>query len=108
MGSRGAGSGRVPNISYKRFPYSTIWKGGGTKEEKAQVTKTVTEFIKNAQAGDVYRLGGGFGSGGSEMEIVERGNGKLYIRSGRGNAVQLSRENVKKYIRNGATLIKRR
>ena len=110
MGSRGAGSGRLPNISYERFPYSTLWKGGGTKEEKAQVTKTVTEFIKNAKEGDVYQLGGGFGSaGGATFEIVTRGgSGKLYIKSGRNNAVQMSRENVKKYISNGAKLIKRK
>ena len=108
MGSRGAGSGRLPNLTYDRFPFATRWRGGGTKEEKAQVTKTVTEFIKNAKAGDVYQLGGGIGSAGGEtFEITERGGGKLYIRSGR-NSVQLSRENVKKYIANGARLIKRK
>lgn len=111
MGSRGSGSGRVPNLTYERFPYSTLWKGGGTKEERAQVTKTVSDFIKNAQAGDVYRLGGGFGSGGSEMEIIERGYGlsaSLYIKQERGNPLKLSRENVKRYISNGAKLIKRK
>lgn len=85
-------------------------EGGGTKEEKAQVTKTVSEFIKNAKAGDVYRLGGGFGSGGAEMEIIERGYGSsagLYIKQERGNPLKLSRENVKRYISNGAKLIKR-
>lgn len=68
---------------------------------------TVNNFIKNAKSGDVYRTGFGVGSSSDTFSITTRGSNNLQIRSSNGRQVQMNRENVKKWIMNGATLIKR-
>ncbi len=113
MGGRGSsfrgskvGGSFVPKESYEKFPYGYNSKYA-TKEEKKQVSQTISKFMENAQIGDVYSTGNGFGSLGSTFTITERGNGKKMIKAGHGNPVQMSRENVRKYIANGATLVSR-
>lgn len=101
--------------TYESFPPG--FRVGGKKYASAddvkKVRATVSRFMNEAKAGDIYEVGGGFGStGGSRFQVTERGGGKLYIgwidSDGRrkGNPVQMSRSNVEKYISNGAKKVK--
>ena len=106
MGGRGSSTTKTPNISYPRFSYS-VRIGRGTPEEKKLLSNTISDFMKNAKDGDVYRTGTGIGSGGETFSISGSGK-RMKIRSGRGNGVLMNRANVKSYIMNGASLIKRK
>ena len=65
--------------------------------------------MKNAKEGDVYTTGGGVGSAGSKFKVV-RSRGKLGLAWERDGyylrPVQMSRQNVEKFISNGAKLVK--
>lgn len=106
MGGRGS-AGLTTGV-YPKIPLSTRMFNGkhATKEEKAQKRNTVSRFMNEAKAGDVYRTGVGIGSRGDQFEIVSynRSPNKLGIRSG-GRTVALSRGNVESYIGNGARLV---
>ena len=98
--------------SYPAFPVGArIFGGrGATPEEKKQTREIVSRFMQEAKAGNVYSLGAGIMSGSGEtFEIVHynRSPNKLGIRSG-GRAVAMSRENVARYIMNGATLVNKK
>ena len=105
MGGRGSSSGLSTKTSYPRFSYAARM-GRGTPEEKKQMTKTITDFMKNAKDGDVFRTGGGIGSEGETFSITGSGS-KMKIRTERGRSVLMNRANVKSWIANGATLVKR-
>lgn len=91
------------------IPFSAYWCGGkyATDEEKKIKRDTVTRFIKEAKAGNVYKLGGIGTPEDSTLKIVayNRSKNGLGLKCGRGNTLILSRENVLAYIKNGATLI---
>ena len=106
MGGRGSSTVKTPNISYPRFSYS-VRTGRGTPEEKKVLSNTISDFMKNAKDGDVYRVGGGIGSRGETFSITGSGS-KMKIRSERGRSVLMNRANVKSWIMNGASLIKRK
>ena len=112
MGGRGGNSHLQPTLSYARLPIATLFKGGGTPAEKKQRRDTISSFIKNAKAGDVYRQGTGFGSAGGQFEIVSyrRSPNGLGIRAVNSNrqAVALTSANVASFIQNGATLVSRK
>lgn len=108
MGGRG-GTSRMVKASYPAFPVSTRMFGGAhaSPDDRAQKRAIVTRFLSEAKEGNVYSIGGGFGSrGGEQFEIVHfnRSPNKLGIRSG-GRTIALSRENAAKYIMNGVTLV---
>lgn len=97
---------------YESLP--VVFRLGGSQyaspEEKKQRRETLNRFMKEAKEGDVYSVGGGVGSaGGSQFEVVHynRSPNKLGLKwkNGRGQAVAMSRENVEKFISNGATLV---
>lgn len=107
QGANASGStAKTPNISYPRFSYA-VRTGRGSPEEKKLLSNTISDFMKNAKDGDVYRIGGGVGSGGDTFSITGSGS-KMKIRSSRGRSVLMNRTNVKSWILNGATLIKRK
>lgn len=111
MGGRG-GESRLSAVSYPALPSRLFMFGGegATAEDKALKRSVVSRFMAEAKVGNMYRLGGGFGSSGGEtIEIVHhsRSSNKLGIRGRNNRAVAMSRENVAEYIKNGATLIKR-
>ena len=99
---------------YEEFPVSM--RIGGRKyaspEDKKKARETVSRFMKEAKDGDVYEVGGGFGSSGGSRFQVTTSRGKLAIgwidSDGRRAAkpVQMSRANVEKYIANGAKKVK--
>lgn len=108
MGSRGSGSGRS---SYPAFPVGARLFGGrgASPADRAAKRSIVSRFMSEAKVGNVYSIGGGFGSsGGDRFSVVSfnRSPNKMGIRSG-GRTVAMSRENVAKYISNGATLVGR-
>ena len=113
-GSRGGkvgNSNSTPELTYETMPY-WVRMGGqkfSTKEERKQVTETITRFIDNAKPGQVYTVGGGFGSGESQFKVVGSGRGlelKWLSESGSRRSVKLNRANVKDFIFNGAKLIR--
>lgn len=106
MGGRGSSTNKTPNISYPRFSYS-VRIGRGSPEEKKQLSNTISDFMKNAKDGDLYRVGGGIGSGGETFSITGSGS-RMKIRTERGRSVKMNRENVKSWLLNGAALIKRK
>ena len=101
------------NEEYEPIPY-TIRAGGikyASPDEVKQARETVSRFIKNAKKGDVYVVGGGFGSAGGQKFTVTESRGKPalawidkdgYAR----NPVQMSRSNVREFLGNGAKLVK--
>lgn len=101
----------VKAISYPSLPIR-VRLGSASKEEKAEARKIIKDFMNNAQVGDVYSVAGGIGStGGSTFEIRNyRGTKNLALKwqNSNGNAVKMSAENVREYIKNGATLIERK
>ena len=108
MGSRGSGSGRS---SYPAFPVGARLFGGrgASPADRAAKRSIVSRFMSEARPGNVYSIGGGIGSsGGDRFSVVSfnRSPNKLGIRSG-GRTVAMSRENVAKYISNGARLVGR-
>lgn len=110
--SGGGGGGGGAGATYERIPL-TVQMGSryATKEEKQKARETISRFMQNAKAGDVYQLGGGFGSGGEQIEIVSHrrspnGLGIKSVGSSR-QAVAMSRSNVMSYIKNGARKVKR-
>lgn len=111
MGGRG-GESRLSAVFYPAL-HSRLFMFGGegaTAEDKALKRSVVSRFMAEAKVGNMYRLGGGFGSSGGEtIEIVHhsRSSNKLGIRGRNNRAVAMSSENVAEYIKNGATLIKR-
>ena len=100
----------IPRESYSRFPTS-VRLGGGTPTERKQASETVSRFMKNAKAGDVYSIGGSFGdTGGQRFEVVQKGGSKLALKwqNTNRNAVKFDKSNVKKFISNGAVLVSRK
>lgn len=110
--SYGPGEEAVGETSYGRFP--TGFKMGGREhtspDDVKKIRETVSRFMKNAKEGDVYTTGGGVGSAGGTKFKVVRSRGKLglawekdgyYLRP-----VQMSRQNVEKFISNGAKLVR--
>lgn len=101
------------NEEYESIPFSVRF-AGRKHADPADVKKareTVSRFIKNAQVGDVYQVGGGFGSaGGQKFKVVtSRGKPALAWQDGDGyykRPVQMSRANVEDFISNGAKLVK--
>ena len=122
MGGRGSNSiERLTNggrkaakaiATYDRIPLSVSMGGGkyATAEDKKKARDTVKQFLADAQAGNVYSTGAGVGSGSAQFEVVDynRSPNKLGIRGVNGNRqpVALNSANAKKWISNGATLIK--
>lgn len=110
MGGRGSSS-KFQATAYPAFPVRIRLRGGAgaSASDKAQKRAIVSRFLSEAKAGNVYSFGSGIMSGGGgQFEIVHfnRSPNKLGIRSG-GRTVALSRDNVAKFISNGATLIAR-
>ena len=108
MGGRGSMSGRN---SYPAFPVGArIFGGrGASPEDRAAKRSIVSRFMSEARPGNVYSIGGGIGSsGGDRFSVVSfnRSPNKMGRRSG-GRTVAMSRENVAKYISNGARLVGR-
>ena len=101
----------VGETSYERFPME--FKMGGREyaspDDVKKIRETVSRFMKNAKEGDVYTTGGGVGSAGSKFKVV-RSRGKLGLAWERDGyylrPVQMSRQNVEKFISNGAKLVK--
>ena len=101
------------NEEYESIPFSVRF-AGRKHADPADVKKareTVSRFIKNAQVGDVYQVGGGFGStGGQKFKVVtSRGKPALAWQDEDGyykRPVQMSRANVEDFISNGAKLVK--
>lgn len=113
-GKKDSESAETKSESYEGF--SASYRMGGRKyasaDEVKKVRETVSRFIKEAKEGDVYEVGGGFGSaGGSRFQVTNR-RGKpamVWLDSDgrrKGNVVQMSRANVEKYIANGAKKVK--
>lgn len=108
------GSGEAPstgvketNGEYEKIPYRARAAGGkyATPEENKQRRETISRFMKEAQTGDVYKVGGGVGSSGAEFKVIERGDGKKYLQwksDGYSKPVLMNRANVESYIANGA------
>ena len=94
---------------YEKIP--VVFRVGGAKyataEEKKKRKETIDRFMKNANEGDVYSAGGGFGSGGSKFKVV-RSRGKMALQwmGGSSRPVEMSRANVEKFIANGAKKVK--
>lgn len=112
-GSKGGRGGKAGSNSvaatYEKIPLVFALGGTPTAEEKKQRKDTVSKFMNDAKAGDVYKVGSGFGSAGAQFEVVER-RGKLALKWSNSNRqpVQMNRANVEDFIRNGATLIQRK
>ena len=110
MGSRGSGSGRS---SYPAFPIGARLFGGrgASPADRAAKRSIVSRFMSEAKVGNVYSVGGGFGSaGGDRFSVVRFGRSpnKMGLRwQGTGRTVAMSRENVASYIANGARLVGR-
>jgi len=99
-----------PAVSFDAYPVTVrLGRSYATAAERAQASAIRRAFIAQAQAGDQYRTGAGFGSGGADFEIVpyHRSPNGLGIRSGRYRPVALTGANVDRYISNGATLVRR-
>lgn len=100
-------------LDYERFPESFMFRSRGIRacspEAQKQIKNTISNFIKNAENGQVYEAGVGFGGTGTpKFRVTERGNGELYlawISSGYSKPVKMTRKTVGEYIFNGATLI---
>lgn len=105
------GGKKESTLTYERMPY-WVRSGGqkfSTKEERKQVSETITRFIDNAKPGQVYNVGGGFGSGEAQFKVVSSGKwglGLKWLSSSSTNTVKLDRANVRNYIFNGAKLIR--
>ena len=112
MGGRGGNSHLQPALTYARLPIATLFRGGGTPAEKKQRRDTISSFIKNAKAGDVYSQGAGIGSTGGQFEIVSyrRSPNGLGIRAVNSNrrVVALTSSNAASFLTNGATLVRRK
>lgn len=112
MGRGSSGANKQRDI-YERLPSVFRLSGGSrlaTPEQKRQRQETISRFIDNAKEGNVYSVGGGFGStGGQQFEVV-RSRGKLALKWQGSNRqpVQLNRSNVEAFIGNGATLVKKK
>ena len=108
MGSRGSGSGRN---SYPALPVSTRMFGGryASPADRSAKRAIVSRFMSEAKVGNVYSMGGFTSSGRERFSIVSynRSPNKMGIRTDRGKTVAMSRENVSKYIANGADLVGR-
>ena len=102
----------VGETSYEGFP--TGFMMGGRKyaspDDVKKIRETVSRFMKNAKEGDVYTTGGGIGSAGGIKFKVVRSRGKLGLAWEKDGyyprPVQMSRQNVEKFISNGAKLVK--
>ena len=101
------------NEEYESIPYSV--RAGGRKyaspDDVKKARETVSRFIKNAQVGDVYQVGGGFGSAGGQKFKVVTSRGKTALAwqdndGYYGRPVQMSRANVESFIGNGAKFVK--
>ena len=105
-------SGKQPQRQYSSIPlvFSLLGTRHATDEEKRQRRETVTRFMNEAKAGDVYKTGAGFGALGGTFEVVpyNRSPNKLGIKAGNFRPVAMSRANVEKYLVNGATLMKKK
>lgn len=89
---------------YERIPLAAYaFPAYASAEEKNIKRETVSRFIRDAAAGDVYEIGGIGGK--SELRVIAR-RGRLYLDSGR-RTVVMSRANVLCHISNGARLVKR-
>lgn len=112
MGGRGSSFGVQALASYDSFPVSLRIGGGklATPQEKKQKAETVTRFLNEAKAGNVYSTGAGIGSAGAQFEVVSfnRSPNKMGLKWSNSNTrpVALSRANIANYIANGARLIK--
>lgn len=93
---------------YEKFP--TMFRLGGRSRldaaEKKQIRDIASDFIANAEVGQVWSVGGGFGSSGSKFKVVMSGGG-LALRwlDSRSRPVKMTRSNVEDFIFNGATLV---
>ena len=99
----------VKGGEYEALPFS-FKKNGLSKEETKQVRDTIGRFMSNAKEGDVYVVGGGFGSsGGQKFEVTTYRGGKPALRwvGSSWNPVLMNRANVEKFIRNGAKLVEK-
>ena len=97
----------IPDLHYDSFPWSfrMVGRKNLDKDQQKKIRDTVTEFIKNAEAGQIYSAGGGFGSSGSKFKVISfRGDLGLRWLSSR-RPVKMTRQNVEDFIFNGADLI---
>ncbi len=97
----------IPNLHYDSFPWSfrMVGRKNLDKDQQKKIRDTVTEFIKNAEAGHIYSVGGGFGSSGSKFKVVNF-RGGLGLRGLRSNRpVKMTRQSVENFIFNGADLV---
>ena len=113
-GETSSKEGKVPEAekkSYEKIPLAFSIGGSqyATPEEKKKRREIISGFMNDAKEGDVYSVGGGVGSSGGSRFKVTKSRGKLALQweNSRYKPVEMSRTNVEKFLRNGATLVKR-
>lgn len=114
MIERGKNGGEDPDAekkSYEKIPLAFSIGGSqyATPEEKKKRREIISGFMNDAKEGDVYSVGGGVGSSGGSRFKVTKSRGKLALQweNSRYKPVEMSRANVEKFLKNGATLVKR-
>lgn len=89
---------------YPAFPNKMAYRMRGISHlsptDRKEIQNIVTSFISSARNGQIWRTGGGFGSGAEEFKITEAGNGELQI-----GGKKLTRANVANRIFNGVELV---
>ena len=91
-------------LSYPEFPEVVTLRRLGrdymSKDSVRKIRDIVSDFIKNARYGQIWKCGGGFGGDSVTIRIGRHGLNDLTI-----NGKKLTRSNVERYIFNGVELI---
>ena len=96
--------------TFEGFPTSMRTHGRSflSDEERKLVRNTVSNFIKYARDGQIWKTSGGFGSSGNTFEIVKHRNGLGLRWTNSNRTYELNRKNVEEFIFQGVTLIEYR
>lgn len=88
---------------FERFPmqFRTHGRSWLSDEQRKFVRNTVSDFIKSARVGQIWKAFGGFGSSGDTFEVVmyRNGIGLHWIDSPR--TYELNRKSAEEFIFNG-------